>query len=76
MQVKGLEFNSFSPNLLATGGVDGELCIWDVGNPSQPSLYPTMKVFSSSINLENTMENHMTILVFATLPEGLLPLPC
>ncbi|EFN56942.1 hypothetical protein CHLNCDRAFT_143487 [Chlorella variabilis] len=41
--VKGLEFNGFSPNLLASGGADGELCIWDVGNPMQPSLYPAMK---------------------------------
>jgi protein transport protein SEC31 len=32
-----------SPNLLASGGADGELCIWDVGNPAQPSLYPAMK---------------------------------
>lgn len=45
-QVKGLEFNSFSPNLLASGGVDGDLCIWDVGNPAQPSLYPAMKVWA------------------------------
>ncbi|KAI8473947.1 MAG: hypothetical protein J3K34DRAFT_161809 [Monoraphidium minutum] len=41
--VKGLEFNSFSPNLLASGGSDGELCIWDVANPAQPSLYPGLK---------------------------------
>ena len=41
--VRGLEFNPFSPNLLASGGADGELCIWDVGNPAQPSLYPAMK---------------------------------
>jgi hypothetical protein len=28
---------------LASGGADGDLCIWDVGNPLQPSLYPAMK---------------------------------
>lgn len=44
LQVKGLEFNSFSPNLLASGAADGELCIWDVANPAQPSLYPALKV--------------------------------
>lgn len=44
MQVKGLEFNSFSPNLLATGAADGDLCIWDVAKPSTPSLYPALKV--------------------------------
>ncbi|KAL4425258.1 hypothetical protein ABPG75_009274 [Micractinium tetrahymenae] len=41
--VRGLEFNSFSPNLLASGGADGELCIWNVENPMQPALYPAMK---------------------------------
>jgi protein transport protein SEC31 len=45
--VKGLEFNAFSPNLLASGGADGELCIWDVANPVQPSLYPALKVRES-----------------------------
>ena len=44
LQVKGLEFNSFSPNLLASGAADGELCIWDVATPAQPSLYPALKV--------------------------------
>jgi len=44
LQVNGLEFNSFSPNLLASGAADGELCIWDVSNPAQPSLYPAIKV--------------------------------
>ncbi|KFM23803.1 Protein transport protein SEC31 [Auxenochlorella protothecoides] len=40
---RGLQFNSHSPNLLASGGGDGELCIWDMGKPSAPSLYPAMK---------------------------------
>jgi hypothetical protein len=44
LQVRGLEFNAFSPNLLASGAADGELCIWDVANPAQPSLYPALKV--------------------------------
>ncbi len=42
-QVRGLEFNGLSPNLLASGGADGELCIWDVAVPSAPSLYPGLK---------------------------------
>jgi protein transport protein SEC31 len=41
--VRGLEFNSFSPNLLASGAEDGELCIWDLAKPSAPSLYPALK---------------------------------
>lgn len=52
VQVKGLEFNGFSPNLLASGGVDGDLCIWDVGNPAQPSLYPAMKVRGAGLALK------------------------
>jgi hypothetical protein len=44
LQVKGLEFNGFSPNLLASGAAGGELCIWDVAAPAQPSLYPALKV--------------------------------
>jgi protein transport protein SEC31 len=41
--VRGLDFNSFSPNLLASGAEDGELCIWDLANPTKPSLYPALK---------------------------------
>ncbi|KAG2498995.1 hypothetical protein HYH03_003181 [Edaphochlamys debaryana] len=41
--VKGLEFNSFSPNLLASGAADSDLCIWDVAKPATPSLYPALK---------------------------------
>ncbi|KAG1669386.1 hypothetical protein FOA52_004037 [Chlamydomonas sp. UWO 241] len=41
--VKGLEFNTFSPNLLASGAADGDLCIWDVAKPAQPSMYPALK---------------------------------
>ena len=36
-------FNSFSPNLLASGAADGELCVWDLADPSEPSLYPALK---------------------------------
>jgi protein transport protein SEC31 len=41
--VRGLEWNSFSPNLLASGAEDGELCIWDLAKPTTPSLYPPLK---------------------------------
>lgn len=42
-QVKGLQFNPSSPNLLASGAADGELCIWDLASPGSPSLYPALK---------------------------------
>ncbi|KAK9805066.1 hypothetical protein WJX73_010529 [Symbiochloris irregularis] len=41
--VKGLDFNSLSPNLLATGASGGEVLIWDLATPGQPRLYPAMK---------------------------------
>ncbi|CAN1813846.1 Protein transport protein SEC31 homolog B [Linum perenne] len=41
--VRGLEFNSFTPNLLASGADDGELCIWDLASPKEPSHFPPLK---------------------------------
>ena len=38
--VRGLEFNSFSPNLLASGAEDGELCIWDLASPRSRASIP------------------------------------
>ncbi|CAI8611646.1 unnamed protein product [Vicia faba] len=41
--VRGLEFNTIAPNLLASGAEDGEICIWDLANPSEPTHFPTLK---------------------------------
>ncbi|XP_011088124.1 protein transport protein SEC31 homolog B [Sesamum indicum] len=41
--VRGLEFNSLSPNLLASGADEGDICIWDVSKPSEPSHFPPLK---------------------------------
>ncbi|KAI4323465.1 hypothetical protein L6164_023067 [Bauhinia variegata] len=41
--VRGLEFNAIAPNLLASGAEDGEICIWDLANPSEPSHFPPLK---------------------------------
>ncbi|OAY39931.1 protein transport protein SEC31 homolog B [Manihot esculenta] len=41
--VRGLEFNSFTPNLLASGADDGEIFIWDLAAPSEPSHFPPLK---------------------------------
>ena len=40
--VKGLDFNPLSPNLLASAGEDGQVCIWDLASPASPRLYPPM----------------------------------
>lgn len=48
MQVKGLAFNQLSPNLLASGGADGDLIIWDVANPRKPTAFPALKVVASA----------------------------
>lgn len=42
--VRGLEFNGFTPNLLASGADEGEICIWDIAKPSEPSHFPPLKV--------------------------------
>ncbi|KAL0425671.1 UNVERIFIED_CONTAM: protein transport protein SEC31B [Sesamum radiatum] len=41
--VRGLEFNSLTPNLLASGADEGDICIWDVSNPLEPSHFPPLK---------------------------------
>ncbi|KAG6679763.1 hypothetical protein I3842_13G008400 [Carya illinoinensis] len=40
--VRGLEFNGITPNLLASGADDGEICIWDLANPTEPSHFPPL----------------------------------
>ncbi|KAJ6831903.1 protein transport protein SEC31-like protein B [Iris pallida] len=49
--VRGLEFNSHS-NLLASGADEGELCIWDLANPQEPHLFPSLKSAGSSAQTE------------------------
>lgn len=49
MQVKGLAFNQLSPNLLASGGADGDIIIWDVANPRKPTAFPPLKVSQKAI---------------------------
>ncbi|KAJ8573611.1 hypothetical protein K7X08_010122 [Anisodus acutangulus] len=46
--VRGLEFNGFTPNLLASGADEGEICIWDIAKPSEPSHFPPLKSSGSS----------------------------
>ncbi|XP_045807763.1 protein transport protein SEC31 homolog B-like isoform X2 [Trifolium pratense] len=41
--VRGLEFNTIAPNLLASGAENGEICIWDLTNPSEPTHFPPLK---------------------------------
>ncbi len=42
--MRGLEFNVLSPHLLASGGDDGDLYIWDISTPSSVSHYPSLRV--------------------------------
>jgi protein transport protein SEC31 len=37
--VRGLAWNSFMPNLLASGGEDGQVFIWNFTNPAQPQVF-------------------------------------
>lgn len=42
--MRGLEFNAIAPNLLASGAEDGEIIIWDLVVPAEPSHFPPLKV--------------------------------
>lgn len=33
-----------APNLLASGADDGEICIWDLANPTEPTHFPPLRV--------------------------------
>ncbi|KAF6136674.1 hypothetical protein GIB67_016130 [Kingdonia uniflora] len=41
--VRGLEFSIHTPNRLASGSDDGEICIWDLANPAEPSRFPPLR---------------------------------
>ncbi|KAG5565132.1 hypothetical protein RHGRI_001130 [Rhododendron griersonianum] len=41
--VRGLEFNALTPNHLASGADEGEICIWDIAKPSEPTHFPPLK---------------------------------
>ena len=44
LQVDGLEFCHLSPNLLASGAGEGELCVWNLEKPGQPQFCPGLQV--------------------------------
>ncbi|KAI3683014.1 hypothetical protein L1987_83469 [Smallanthus sonchifolius] len=50
--VRGLEFSSFSPNHLASGAEEGEICIWDLSKPTEPTHFPPLKGSESSAHGE------------------------
>ncbi|KAL0456144.1 UNVERIFIED_CONTAM: protein transport protein SEC31B [Sesamum latifolium] len=65
--VRGLEFNSLSPNLLASGADEGDICIWDVSKPSEPSHFPPlkeMKVLPPTLVLQEPQLRFLFLLVF------------
>lgn len=50
--VRGLEFNIFTSNLLASGADEGKICIWDIANPAEPTHFPPLKGGGSSTQSE------------------------
>ncbi|XP_024987452.1 protein transport protein SEC31 homolog B-like [Cynara cardunculus var. scolymus] len=46
--VRGLEFSGLSPNHLASGAEEGEICIWDIAKPSEPTHFPPLKGSASA----------------------------
>ena len=62
MQVKGLAFNQLSPNLLASGGADGDIIIWDVANPRKPTAFPPLKVITVTTCSQNAITLQRSII--------------
>ncbi|GAA0143231.1 vesicle coat protein [Lithospermum erythrorhizon] len=50
--VRGLEFNAQTPNLLASGADEGEICIWDITKPTEPTHFPPLKGSGSATQSE------------------------
>ncbi|WVZ66911.1 hypothetical protein U9M48_016068 [Paspalum notatum var. saurae] len=50
--VCGLEFSELTPNRLASGAEQGELCIWDLKNPAEPVVFPPLRSVGSSAQAE------------------------
>ncbi|XP_038980631.1 protein transport protein SEC31 homolog B-like isoform X3 [Phoenix dactylifera] len=50
--VRGLEFSVHAPNMLASGADEGQLCIWDLVNPTEPNLFPPLKSVGSGAQTE------------------------
>ncbi|KAJ1696799.1 hypothetical protein LUZ63_005311 [Rhynchospora breviuscula] len=50
--VRGLEFSTIAPNLLASGADEGQICIWDLVNPAEPVHYPPLKGVGSGAQTE------------------------
>ncbi|XP_027154813.1 protein transport protein SEC31 homolog B [Coffea eugenioides] len=46
--VRGLEFSTHTPNLIASGADEGDVCIWDVINPTEPTHFPPLRGSSSA----------------------------
>ncbi|KAI3510625.1 hypothetical protein L1887_17757 [Cichorium endivia] len=49
--VRGLEFSCLSPNHLASDAEEGEICIWDISKPSEPTHFSPLKIW----DMRNTM---------------------
>ncbi|XP_042064302.1 protein transport protein SEC31 homolog B-like [Salvia splendens] len=41
--VRGLEFNSITPHLIASGADEGDISIWDLTKPLEPNHFPALK---------------------------------
>ncbi|OWM78412.1 hypothetical protein CDL15_Pgr016136 [Punica granatum] len=62
--VRGLEFNSITPNLLASGAEDGEICIWDLAAPAEPSHFPPLKGSGGSAQVVWDLKKQKPVISF------------
>lgn len=66
-QIYGLDFNPFQQHLLATGGANNEVFLWDLQNPSQPSVYTPGSATSPGYNdITSVAWNRKVIHILAT----------
>lgn len=60
--VRGLDFNQFKPNLLASGATESEILIWDLTNPQSPNVYtpgtPTQPLSDITAVVWNSKVSH------------------
>ena len=58
LQVHGLQFNSLnSPHLLASGGADSPVTIWNLTDLKKPTSYPALKVALLKAQSQSYMQN-------------------
>ena len=68
--IRGLQFNPIQPHFLATGGVDRELYIWSLENPSSPQAVPALAKSTHMSEITDLRWNPKFAHILATATSG------